>query len=152
MTSATLAKLPPAQAQAVMIMAGRSLLTRQMANPSRALYAHQTPPDTDWDVWALVAGRGAGKTEAGARYVDGHARSAPCIEGRVPHRIGIIAPSHDDAVDTDVRGESGLLQVNRSIRFHPGAALQADLTWPNGSEAELYGAFAPEDVERLRGP
>lgn len=115
-------------------------------------YPHQIPPTGDWDVWALVAGRGAGKTEAGARYVDAHARGPACIPGRVPHRIGIIAPSHDDAVKTCVRGESGLLQANRSIAFHPGAALQADLTWPNGAEAELYGAFAPEDVERLRGP
>lgn len=118
----------------------------------RTLYEHQRPPEGDWDVWALIAGRGAGKTEAGSRYVDSHAMSAPCIEGSVPHRIAVVAPSHDDAVDTCVRGESGLLRINHRIRFTPGAAKQADLTWKNGSEAELYGAFAPEDVERFRGP
>lgn len=120
--------------------------------PPWSPYPHQVPPEGEWDVWALIAGRGAGKTEAGARYVDGHARGPACIEGPVPHRIAIVAPSHDDAVDTCVRGDSGLLSANRSIRFHPGAAKQADLTWPNGAEAELYGAFAPEDVERFRGP
>ncbi len=118
----------------------------------RDLYRHQQPPEGDWDVWALIAGRGAGKTEAGSRYVDSHAQSEPCIEGTVPHRIAVVAPSHDDAVDTCVRGDSGLLRINRRIRFTPGAAKQADLTWNNGSEAELYGAFAPEDVERFRGP
>jgi phage terminase large subunit-like protein len=116
------------------------------------LFEHQRPKRDDWAVWLLIGGRGSGKTEAGARFVDEHARGEPCLSGPVPHRIGIIAPSHDDAVDTCVRGESGLLQQNRAIRFAPGAALAADLTWPNGAEAELFGAFAPEDVERLRGP
>jgi predicted phage terminase large subunit-like protein len=70
----------------------------------------------------------------------------------VPHRIAVVAPSHDDAVNTCVRGETGLLQANRLIHFSPGALLRADLTWPNGAEAELFGAFNPEDVERFRGP
>jgi phage terminase large subunit-like protein len=115
-------------------------------------YPHQVPPSDEWEIWALIAGRGSGKTEAGARFVDAHARGPACIEGRVPHRIAIVAPSHDDAVDTCVRGESGLLQANPRIRFHPGAAKQSDLTWPNGAEAETFGCFAPEDVERFRGP
>lgn len=117
-----------------------------------APYPFQTPPEGDWDVWAFIGGRGAGKTDAGAHYVDAHAKGPACIPGRVPHRIAIVAPSHDDAVNTCVRGDSGLLNANRSIGFHPGASLQADLTWPTGAEAALFGAFAPEDVERLRGP
>lgn len=147
-----LSRLPPEQVEVVLAMAAVSLKARELAVVPRVLYDHQVPPEGDWDVWALIAGRGAGKTEAGARYVNDHAKSAPCIEGPVPHRIAVVAPSHDDAVDTCVRGDSGLLSVNRSIGFHPGAAKQADLTWPNGAEAELYGAFAPEDVERFRGP
>lgn len=146
-----LAKLPPEQREAVLRMAAAGLKAKQ-AKPQRPLYPHQQPPEGAWDVWALVAGRGAGKTEAGSRYVDAHARGEACIAGRVPHRIAIVAPSHDDAVDTCVRGDSGLLRTDPAIRFHPGAAKQADLTWPNGAEAELYGAFAPEDVERFRGP
>ena len=119
---------------------------------ARVPYVWQVPPEQPWDVWVLLGGRGTGKTEAGARYVDSHAKGPPCLQGAVPHRIAVIAPSHDDAVDTCVRGETGLLFVNRSIRFHPGAQLRADLTWPNGAEAELFGTFAPEDVERFRGP
>jgi phage terminase large subunit-like protein len=118
----------------------------------RAPYTWQVAPPQPWDVWLLLGGRGTGKTEAGARYVNDHANGPACLEGKVPHRIAIVAPSHDDAVNTCVRGETGLLFVNRSIRFHPGAQLVSDLTWPNGTEAALFGTFAPEDVERFRGP
>lgn len=127
--------------------------TKYAAKPvERPPYPWQVPPPQPWDIWLLLGGRGTGKTEAGARYVNDHANGPACLEGKTPHRIAIVAPSHDDAVNTCVRGETGLLFVNRSIRFHPGAQLVADLTWPNGTEANLFGTFAPEDVERFRGP
>jgi phage terminase large subunit-like protein len=120
---------------------------------SRPLYPWQIPPPQPWDVWMMLGGRGSGKTEGGARYVNDHASGPPCLtDGRAPHRIAVVAPSHDDAVDTCVRGETGLLYVNPGIKFRPGSALHADLTWANGAEAELFGAFTPEDVERFRGP
>jgi phage terminase large subunit-like protein len=127
-------------------------IAERAARSSWDAMPHQLPPAGDWDVWILLGGRGAGKTDAGAHYVDDHARGDACLDGPVPHRVAIIAPSHDDAVKTCVRGESGLLQVGPGIRFSPGAKLTAALTWPNGSEAELFGAFTPEDPERLRGP
>jgi phage terminase large subunit-like protein len=148
----TLSKLPPSQQEAVLRMTAASMTAKAAAIVPWAAYDHQKPPEGDWDVWALVAGRGAGKTEAGAHYVDDHAKGPACLPGKVPHRIAVVAPSHDDAVDTCVRGDSGLIRVNPFLRFHPGAALQADLTWSNGAEAELFGAFNPEDVERFRGP
>lgn len=144
----------PVQAAAV-LGAMRVRARMQMASASaHPLHPHQVPPpeDGDWDVWLLLAGRGAGKTEAGARYVNAHAEGPACLSGTVPHRIAIVAPSHDDAVETCVRGESGLLRTNPRIAFHPGAQLVADLTWPSGAEAALFGTFAPEDVERFRGP
>jgi phage terminase large subunit-like protein len=115
-------------------------------------YDHQVPPPGDWQTWLLLGGRGSGKTDAGAHAVDGHALGVPCLPGRVPHRIAIVSTTHDDAVDTCVRGESGLLAANPTVSFKPGAQLSADLTWPNGAEAQLFGTFAPEDVERFRGP
>lgn len=69
----------------------------------------------------------------------------------MPHRIGIIAPTHEDAKKTCVVGDSGLLSHDADIRFTPGGKA-ADLIWPNGAVGNLYGAFTPEDVERLRGP
>lgn len=125
---------------------------REPVPQRRPLFNHQRPPEQPWDVWLLLGGRGSGKTEAGARYVNDHANGPACLDGPTPHRIAMVAPSHDDAVNTCVRGETGLLQVNPRIRFRPGASLTAALTWPNGAEAELFGTFAPEDVERFRGP
>jgi predicted phage terminase large subunit-like protein len=113
---------------------------------------HQIPPRGDWSVWIMLGGRGAGKTDAGAHAVNSHAEGPACLQGATPHRIGIIAPSHEDTVATCVRGETGLLSANPRITFRPGAQKMADLTWPNGAEANLFGAFAPEDVERFRGP
>lgn len=147
-----LAKLPPDQRAQTLAMAGVSLTHKATRPQRRPLFEHQQPPAKPWNVWLLLGGRGSGKTEAGARYVDDHARGPACLDGPVPHRIAVVAPSHDDAVDTCVRGETGLLQVNPRIRFRPGAALMADLTWPGGAEAELFGTFGPEDVERFRGP
>jgi predicted phage terminase large subunit-like protein len=112
---------------------------------------HQIAPDQPWDLWLLVAGRGSGKTDADAHYVDQHASGPACISGPVPHRIGIIAPTHDDAKKTCVVGESGLKRHNPAIRYVPGGK-EADLIWPDGAVGNLYGAFTPEDVERLRGP
>jgi phage terminase large subunit-like protein len=148
----SLYKLPYEEAAGVMALAAASIRAREGKAPEWKPYPHQVPPDGLWNVWLLMAGRGAGKTDAGAHYVDAHANGPACLPGKTPHRIAIVSTTHDDAVDTCVRGESGLLNVNRRIRFRPGAQLTADLTWPNGAEAALFGTFAPEDVERFRGP
>lgn len=142
----------PIQAAAALGVLAVKMRQEASTAASHPLHPHQHPPEGEWDVWLLLAGRGSGKTEAGARYVDAHANGPACLSGSVPHRIAVVAPSHDDAVDTCVRGESGLLRTDPRIRFHPGAMLKSDLTWPNGSEAQLFGTFAPEDVERFRGP
>lgn len=115
-------------------------------------YPHQVPPTGAWKVWALVAGRGAGKTDAGSHYVDRHANSRACLEGPVPHRIAIIAPTLPDAQQTCVLGDSGLMAANPTITYRPGSMKQADLVWSNGAQARLFGAHGPDDPNRLRGP
>ena len=90
-----------------------------------------------------MAGRGAGKTLAGARYVDRLATDHPGL------RIAVIAPTVGDARAICVEGESGLLHTNPGIAFHRS---WGELRWPNGSLGQLFGAYTPEDVERLRGP
>lgn len=110
---------------------------------------HQLLPDGDWTYWLLLAGRGSGKTDAGAYNVDRHAMGPPCLDGPVPHRIAIAAPTLGDARKTCVRGESGILRHNPDVTFK---YTDGELIWPNGSQGAIFGAYQPEDVERWRGP
>lgn len=104
---------------------------------------HQVPPEGEWRVWLLLAGRGAGKTDAAAKYVDDWMSSHP------GHRLQIIAPTLGDAVEACVTGPSGLLAHNPKVRFVSGIG-GTYVRWPNGSEGKLFGAHTPDDVERLR--
>jgi len=110
---------------------------------------HQMAPAGDWTYWLFVAGRGAGKTDAGAHYVTQHVAGVPCLDGPVPHRVAIAAPTLGDARMTAVKGDSGLLAHDRSARF---VLMDGEVTWANGSTGRIFGAFTPEDVERWRGP
>ncbi|WP_156254379.1 DNA-packaging protein [Sandarakinorhabdus oryzae] len=107
-----------------------------------SLRAAQQPPPGDWGIWVILAGRGFGKTHAGAHWV--HARAL----GPRPRRIALVAPTVDVARAVMVEGESGLL-----ARLPPGEQLtwQASakrLRWGNGSEARLYSGAEPD---ALRG-
>lgn len=109
------------------------------------LYPHQLPPtDDQWDLWLLEAGRGAGKTEACARYYAREMRRVPGMRGR------IIAPTFGDAVEACIIGPSGLLSVDPEAHWNPSAAGGAKISWPNGSEALVIGTYTPRDVDRLR--
>lgn len=105
--------------------------------PPKELLAHQVR------LWLLEAGRGAGKTEACARYFTGYMRARAGSRGR------IIAPTYDDAVESCLRGPSGLLTVDPEVRMvtRPGGTF---VLWPNGSEAVVLGTPTPREVERLR--
>ena len=113
-------------------------------------YPHQIPPSGDWDVWLLLAGRGAGKTDAAAAYTNAHALGPACVPG-IPggHRLAIVAPTLGDATEACVAGPSGLRAHNPAVRLvqRMGGTF---VLWPNGAEAKLFGAHGPDDVERLR--
>jgi phage terminase large subunit-like protein len=109
------------------------------------LYARpdQLAPDSDWLVWLLLAGRGAGKTRSGAEYCRKFA------EAHSGSRIGIICPTYGVVRDVAYEGESGLLNCippddvetyNRSLH---------QLTLKNGSR---FTGYSGSDPERLRGP
>jgi phage terminase large subunit-like protein len=111
---------------------------------------HQTPPPGNWYGWLLLAGRGAGKTDACAEYIARHVAGPPCLPGPVPHWIGIIAPTQGDAVTACVSGPSGIKAHDPTASGPITTAGGTVVRWPNGSQAKLYGANSPEDVERLR--
>jgi phage terminase large subunit-like protein len=111
------------------------------------LWAHesQLPPRGEhWRVWLLMAGRGFGKTRAGAEWVNGVASARP---GR---RIALVGASIGDARNIMVEGVSGLIRVadnyGRKLGWEPSLGR---LSWPNGSEAFL---FSGDHADGLRGP
>lgn len=102
------------------------------------------------EMWLLLGGRGTGKTDGAARFVTEHVKGPAC-DPRLPggHRIGIVAPTLGDAVESCINGPSGL------AAHYPGCKVwtQAGGTFvrfPNGALGKLFGAHTPDDVERLR--
>lgn len=103
----------------------------------------------DWRVWLFLAGRGAGKTRAGAEWVRALALGLAPIADHSHRRIALIAPTYHEARAVMVEGVSGLLAVHGHgprPRFHASRRL---IEWPNGAVAQLFSADEPE---ALRGP
>lgn len=110
---------------------------------------YQRPPGGPWQVWALVGGRGIGKSDAGSDDIVKHVRGPACIPGPTPHRVAIIAPTQGDAVESCWKAPAGISvhdPAARIVTTKGGTVIR----WPNGSEAKVFGAHSPEDIERLR--
>lgn len=103
----------------------------------------QLPPPGDWRVWLICAGRGFGKTRAGAEWVNHIARS------HADARIALVGSSIGEARAVMVEGESGVLACASDAARPQFEASLKRLTWPNGAQAYLYSAAEPEG---LRGP
>ena len=101
------------------------------------------PPGEGWSTWLMMAGRGYGKTRAGAEWVHNLAK-----QRRV--RIALVGATIDEARKVMVEGESGVLKVAAydGARVHWEPSL-GRLTWSNGSVATL---FSGESGDGLRGP
>ena len=103
----------------------------------------QLPPGNEWRVWLIMAGRGFGKTRAGAEWVRAVAENDPAA------RIALVAASLGEARAVMVEGESGVLAVCPPERRPSFESSLRRLTWPNGATAMLYSGAEPES---LRGP
>jgi phage terminase large subunit-like protein len=138
-----LVRLPPVQRRAVLLRlpapARRSILEEWWWQAHGA----QAEPEGDWRAWAIVAGRGFGKTRAGAEWVWARAR-----ENR-DARIALVAATMDEVERVMVEGESGLLSVARCDERARWISTRGLLIFPSGAEAH---AFSAERPEKLRGP
>lgn len=99
----------------------------------------QVAPDGDWATWLVLAGRGFGKTEAGAQWVQERVKAGA-------RSIALIAETQKDLEEVMV---PRLLKISTpgnvpSARFRP-----VRLTWPNGAQALGYNGTEPD---QLRGP
>jgi phage terminase large subunit-like protein len=108
-------------------------------------WAHegQSEPEGPWLVWVLLAGRGFGKTRAGAEWVERFAQEQPGAS------IALVAASVDEARRVMVEGPSGLLGLPRLGAPPLWEPSRRRLEWENGSLAFVYSGAHPEG---LRGP
>jgi len=103
----------------------------------------QLAPEGDWRTWLVLAGRGFGKTRAGAEWVRAIAESDP------EARLALVAANLAEARAIMVDGESGLMSIASPRQRPKFESSLRRLTWPNGAQATLFSAFEPES---LRGP
>ena len=108
-------------------------------------HKNQLPPKGGgWRVWLMMAGRGFGKTRAGAEWIYALGNARPKA------RIAMVGATIADARSVMVEGVSGLLSVARNhghrLSWEPSLGR---LRWPNGSEAAL---FSGDHADGLRGP
>ena len=127
------------------VLSCMSETVRRPLRHSWLLWAHegQLAPAGDWLGWLILAGRGFGKTRAGAEWVRALAEADP------EARIALVGASLGEARSVMVEGGSGLIAIapdDKRPKFEPS---KRQLKWPNGALATLYSAGEPES---LRGP
>ncbi|MEO5773818.1 MAG: terminase family protein [Sphingomicrobium sp.] len=129
------------------IIAHMSALEALMFDADFEMWAHdgQLPPDAEgWTTWLMMAGRGFGKTRAGAEWIHKLATQRSGL------RIALVGATMHDARRVMIEGVSGLLTIahrhQRSVRWEPSLGR---FNWPNGSEAQI---FSGDNADGLRGP
>lgn len=106
--------------------------------------AEQLPPPGDWRLWLIMAGRGFGKSRAGAEWVRQVAGTDPNA------RIALIGANLSEVRSMMVEGDNGLLACCPPHwpmpQFEPSLRR---VSFPSGAQAYLYSAGEPDS---LRGP
>jgi phage terminase large subunit-like protein len=118
---------------------------RRELNERWAAWAHdgQIEPPGDWRIWLIRAGRGFGKTRAGAEWVSAMARAMP------GGRIALVGGTIEDVRRVMIEGESGILAVAHDGDEFVWRRDAGELRFKSGAVAYVYSAEAPE---KLRGP
>jgi phage terminase large subunit-like protein len=100
------------------------------------------PAGDDWSTWLVMAGRGFGKTHAGARWLLGEAY-------RRRADYAVVAPTHTDARKICVEGPSGLLAaLNTAGQSYDFNRSTWRIALPNSSVIHMLSADRPD---RIRG-
>lgn len=108
----------------------------------------QLPPEEDFFIWLILAGRGWGKTRTGAQDIAIYALKNPNTV------CAVVAPTHGDLRRVCFGGPSGLVSVipesclDQTTQKGYSSSL-AEIRLHNGSKIVGYAAQEPE---RLRGP
>ncbi|QPQ56087.1 DNA-packaging protein [Allosphingosinicella flava] len=129
----------------------RWIVTRLTEPQKRTLNEHwpawahdgQIEPPGTWRTWLLMAGRGFGKTRAGAEWVCALARD------HGDARIALVGGTAEDVRKVMIEGQSGVLAVAGTGERPRWESANGRLVFPSGAEAAIYSGGAPE---KLRGP
>ena len=105
----------------------------------------QLPPPGDWATWLLLAGRGFGKTRAGAGWVHERAMAEP---GR---NVALVAFTPADARDFMIEGPGGLLWNTPPTERPLYEPSKRRLTWPNGSVGTVFSDQEPDQTRGFSG-
>lgn len=103
---------------------------------------NQLEPEEAYSIWLILAGRGYGKSRAGAEWI-----KQKVYEGH--DRIALVGATAADVRDVMIEGESGLLNVfppSQRPEYQPS---KRRVIFRNGCVAYTYSA---EEPNRLRGP
>ncbi|WP_210242906.1 DNA-packaging protein [Pararhizobium mangrovi] len=137
--ASSLASLPEAERQAVLASLSDEQAQELLWDWRFWARPNQIAPSGDWLTWLALAGRGFGKTEAGAQWVRERVAQG--------HRsIALVAETQKDLEE---------VMVARIIAIHPPKEAPTvrykpvRLTWPNGAIALGYNGTEPN---QLRGP
>jgi phage terminase large subunit-like protein len=103
----------------------------------------QLAPPGNWRVWLILAGRGFGKTRAGAEFVIEKVRAGQW------RRVALVGETAADVRDVMVEGESGIMAYSPPWFRPVYEPSRRRLTWPNGAIATTYSGKEPD---QLRGP
>ena len=101
----------------------------------------QVAPKGDWRIWMIMAGRGFGKTRAGAQWVLE-------LAGEPGLRIALVGPTDDEVRSVMIEGASGILACAPDEGRPQWEPSLGRLSWANGTQAFVRSGANPE---ALRG-
>jgi predicted phage terminase large subunit-like protein len=115
---------------------------------------NQVPPEDEWDIWNILAGRGFGKTRVGAEWIARQAINSPDT------RWLVCAPTSSDLRGTCFEGESGLLSVipkdlivpTKTGGLYNASLCELRVKCRDGESTSLIKGISAEEPERFRGP
>ena len=143
-TSAVMAYRKRVEAHAI----GMRHRQHQEAPPNAVKHDYQTPPSGDWAIWAIIAGRGAGKTFAGSEFIlDQIAEGA--------RRVALVGATSSDVRDVMVEGPSGIIKRAEARGWRKPlyqSTRRRVVIYPPGGGAATAFLYSAEEPDRLRGP
>lgn len=105
----------------------------------------QLAPEGNWGTWVIRAGRGFGKSRAGAGWVHQRALAEP---GRW---IAMVGRTPADVRDYMLEGPGGLLKNTAPEERPIFQSSKRRVTWPNGAWATIYSGDEPDQLRGFSG-